>query len=149
MVSIFCYIVGMNYTNILLSIHPKWAELIYSGQKTVEWRKNMPIQLTVEAVTKGTVRVYMYETAPYKAVTGYFNLGGFEPVDARTLTEDHPLVKRGHVPLADLVKYQGDSKCIWAWLVDGNTKYSEAKPLFLEDFGLKRAPQSWCYSYRR
>ena len=24
---------------ILLSIHPKWAKLIYEGKKTIEWRK--------------------------------------------------------------------------------------------------------------
>lgn len=28
--------------NIILSIHPKWAEKIYTGEKTVEWRKTEP-----------------------------------------------------------------------------------------------------------
>lgn len=28
--------------NIVLSIHPKWAKLIYEGKKTLEWRKNTP-----------------------------------------------------------------------------------------------------------
>lgn len=28
--------------NIILSIKPKWAELIYSGKKTIEWRKSFP-----------------------------------------------------------------------------------------------------------
>ena len=25
--------------NIILSIHPKWANLIYDGKKTIEWKK--------------------------------------------------------------------------------------------------------------
>ena len=28
--------------NIILSIKPKWAKLIYEGKKTIEWRKNIP-----------------------------------------------------------------------------------------------------------
>ena len=28
--------------NIILSIHPKWAKLIYEGKKTIEWRKIVP-----------------------------------------------------------------------------------------------------------
>ena len=28
--------------NIILSIHPKWAKLIYEGKKTIEWRKTLP-----------------------------------------------------------------------------------------------------------
>lgn len=28
--------------NIIMSIHPKWAKLIYEGKKTLEWRKNTP-----------------------------------------------------------------------------------------------------------
>ena len=27
---------------VILSIHPKWAEKIYSGEKEVEWRKTFP-----------------------------------------------------------------------------------------------------------
>ena len=50
--------------NIILSIHPKWAKLIYEGKKTLELRKNIPMN-TVNIV-------YLYETAPICKVTGFF-----------------------------------------------------------------------------
>jgi len=31
---------------VILSIHPKWAEKIYSGEKEVEWRKSFPTEAT-------------------------------------------------------------------------------------------------------
>ena len=29
--------------NIVLSIKPKWAKLIYEGKKTIEWRKTLTL----------------------------------------------------------------------------------------------------------
>lgn len=40
---------------VLMSIHPKWSELIFSGEKTIEVRKTAP-KLEVP------FKVYMYET---------------------------------------------------------------------------------------
>lgn len=42
--------------DILLSIRPKWSQLILSGEKTVELRRRVP--------TKAFRRVYFYETRP-------------------------------------------------------------------------------------
>lgn len=44
-------------TEILMSIHHKWAELIYSGEKTVELRKSAP-----KALDGDGLKVYLYET---------------------------------------------------------------------------------------
>lgn len=56
--------------NIILSIKPKWAELIYSGKKTIEWRKSFPKRENIECV-------YLYETAPVKKDYRLFHLGWF------------------------------------------------------------------------
>ena len=57
-------------TDILLSIHPKWAELILSGEKTIEVRKTVPKELC-----EGE-RIFLYETAPVKKITGYVRFVG-------------------------------------------------------------------------
>lgn len=55
--------------NILLSIKPEYAKLIYEGNKTIEYRKDFP-----KFVLWGS-KIFLYETAPIKRVTGfvYFN----------------------------------------------------------------------------
>lgn len=122
--------------SILLSIHPKWAEKIYSEKKRVEWRKSYPR-------VEGKVRVYMYETAPIKRVTGFFTLLRVEGVDVnKSITSSY---EKGQVPVEDLKKYQGDSMCIFAWEIKNWSVVKFYQPKTLSDFGLKRAPQSWQY----
>lgn len=120
---------------ILLSIHPKWAEKIYSGEKTIEWRKTLP--KSDESI------VYIYETAPVKKITGYFLFYGAFKTDFKGREFDLYKWDEGCVPLDDLKKYQGDSKSIYGWLVSAAVHFSKEKTL--SDFGLKRAPQSWQY----
>lgn len=128
--------------NILLSIKPKWARLIYDGKKTIEWRKSTP-----NAYRPG-MRVYLYETVPVQKVTGYFDYQAFygylncnRPEVNQNEIED--LVKQGCVPFPKLKAYQGKSERIVGWIVKNATKLDI--PMDLEDFGIKCAPQSWCY----
>ena len=51
--------------SVLISIQPKWCELIASGKKTIEVRKTQP---NIET----PFRVYMYQTQDVKKVVGYF-----------------------------------------------------------------------------
>jgi predicted transcriptional regulator len=62
--------------NIILSIHPKWAKLIYEGKKTVEWRKTTPKKADSQSV------IFLYETAPVCKVTGWVRFNGANAVDA-------------------------------------------------------------------
>ena len=87
--------------NILLSIKPKWARLIYEGKKTIEWRKNIPNADFID-------KVFLYETAPVRKVTGFFM---YDHYFSLVLTgEDKPrdgadvLLDRGCVPLDELKK---------------------------------------------
>lgn len=130
---------------VLLSIHPKWAEKIYSGEKEVEWRKTFPTEATPG------MPVLIYETAPVCMVTGLFYWISKESLIIRGPDFDgqeiHPTAKRiieaGCVPLEDLEKYQGENGRLYAWNVRGKMKFSE--PHQLSEYGLSRAPQSWQY----
>lgn len=144
---------------ILLSIKPEWAEKIYNGEKTIEWRKSRP---KLDRNNRHT-RVYIYETAPVKRITGYFTLFGTFAVDANEMLEPpvsgglrsitpqfvratlYDMEKNGCVPAGDLAKYQGGAKEIYGWMVSPFMKPTRIMPYSLDSFDLKRPPQSWQY----
>lgn len=128
--------------NIILSIHPKWAEKIYAGEKKIEWRKTKPKSYDRE------MKVYLYETAPVKKVTGYFMVERFGWVnkndsDFKFLIREK-VEKLGCVSIEALKQYQGDSLELFAWYVGKVVQFKNTRSL--SDFGLKRPPQSWCYT---
>lgn len=132
--------------NIILSIHPKWAKLIYEGKKTIEWRKTIPHRMDSVKLRDGNpdVKVYLYETAPLRLITGFFYWGGVTICDARGMKEDNPRLIAGQVGIEELQKYQGENCNICAWHID---KPVMIKGIYhIKDFGLKRPPQSWCYT---
>ncbi len=56
---------------IILSIHPKYAEAILNGSKTVEFRKkNIPLDVR---------HVVLYATSPVRHVVGYFSISETVP----------------------------------------------------------------------
>ena len=57
--------------NIILSIHTKHAENIYSGKKIFELRTQMPKKLKIGET------VWLYETSPVMRITGFFVFDGF------------------------------------------------------------------------
>lgn len=124
---------------ILLSIHPKWADKIYSGEKTIEWRKSFPKDF-ISFQTK----VYLYETAPVKKITGVFFLESVLYLTTacfeKGLCQAH--IENGCVPLEDLKKYKGNSGSLYGWRVTLPCRHN---PRPLTDFGVERAPQSWQY----
>lgn len=137
--------------DIILSIKPKWAELIYSGKKTIEWRKSWPKYEKFEFQHVG--KVLLYETAPVKMITGFFELNGCRELIIREESFEyrykdiHPdakeIIAAGCVPLEDLKKYKGKNYSLFGWRIKNPTKFY--KPWGLQYAGLKRPPQSWCY----
>lgn len=126
--------------NIILSIHPKWAKLIYEGKKTIEWRKNIPLSQTEI--------VYLYETAPVCKVTGFFEYFAYTRVSKTHLELNKDLLTEiSCVPIEDIRKYFGKSEKIFGWFCcAGPRKNQFANPVQLSEFGIKRPPQSWCYT---
>ena len=117
--------------DVVLSIRPRQAELIYSGCKTVVWRRTYP---------EGAGAVFLYETEPVHriGVTGIMRIGDIREVDARSVPKD--LLERGCVGREDLVLYQGNRN-LYAWEI----LRAERIPDTLADFRYWKAPRSWCY----
>lgn len=144
---------------IMLSIHHEHSELIYSGKKTLEIRKNAPRRKSWGGGIYDTI--FLYETKqPYRgtdgllypgegAVTGFFLCKAYEATNAFT---SHDFYKKEEIRNSfilqscltedKLEKYAQDST-IYGWKV--NTPIRFPHPIPLSDFGLTRAPQSWQY----
>lgn len=132
--------------NILLSIKPKWAEKIYSGEKTIEFRKSIPKNFdTTEDV------VFIYETAPVKMVTGYIRIGAFCRVNTcylnamkkYNLFSKRYFEKEGKVNIDNLIKY-ANNKNLCYWKIKSSYKWNYEN---IDRFSpTEKAPQSWCYT---
>lgn len=131
--------------NILLSIKPEYAKLIYEGKKTIEYRKDFP-----KYVLWGS-KIFLYETAPVKRVTGfvYFNKLKKYWLDTSYDTQPihfHGVLLRGCVSWDILKKYgRGEKICAWEISTPQKLNYKEDGDLkYYTDNG--KAPQSWQYT---
>jgi len=122
----------------LMSIKPKWAKELYSGKKTVEFRKSSP--------PVGSL-VFLYESAPVRAVTGVFIVSAILSSHASHVwyaTKALKCVwKSGTVKRDDLFDYAGgaNGKCR-AILAEDPWRFPETEWVKLEKFAV-RPPQSW------
>ena len=153
---------------ILISIRPKWCEMIANGKKTVEVRKTRPR-------LEPPFKCYVYCTQskrPYDdfisfvtedGVNGFFDggkvIGEFVCDDIRyadafnfIVKEDGDKALEGScIDRADLFEYLGWEKGMpraecapfYRWRISDLEVYDTTKEL--SEFNLKRPPQSWCY----
>lgn len=159
---------------VLISINPKWCELIASGEKTIEVRKTRPkLETPFKCYiyrTKGTVRHLIggkWVNMPVGGtVIGEFVCDRFTYIEAGYDTNENKhlyntafIEHRMCIPNEELHRYLYKSRenCGgWAWHISGLMIY--ARPLKLSNFvGLRktkfgyepvpvnRPPQSWCY----
>ena len=131
---------------VLISIQPKWCDLIINGKKTIEVRKTKPKLET-------PFKCYIYCT---KAPKGWLRVDKMIQLDTKVIGEficDTFVTDRtfGHDPLfngaacmseIDASIYSCQSS-IYGWHISDLVVYD--KPKELSDFNLKRPPQSWCY----
>jgi len=66
--------------NVLLSIRPKYVEVMTEGKKSFEFRKSMFRNESIE-------RVYLYSTQPIGKIVGSFKVGRVISADPRLLWE--------------------------------------------------------------
>ena len=66
---------------ILMSIHPKFAQLILSGKKKVEFRKTR--------FNHQISHVVIYATSPIKKVVGYFEVQNIKVAPPKDLWESY------------------------------------------------------------
>ena len=152
---------------VLISIQPKWCELIASGKKTVEVRKTKPKLET-------PFKVYIYETqgrteTPFVDENGHHIFKGRGQVigefvcdfiaqyDWLELDDDCELyedVQMACLSSKEILDYLGEGKYLYFWHISDLVIYD--KPKELSEFNhcgvnyhfnppITRPPQSWCY----
>ena len=132
---------------VLMSIRPKWTELIFSGEKTLEVRKTRP-------KAELPFKCFIYESrAPDRVssggrgrVVGEFICDRIFPVSERAM------VRKGTLQAACLSKQEYEAYrnggTIYLWHISDPVIYDMPRELY--DFRnqgerLRFAPQSWCY----
>lgn len=131
--------------NVLLSIKPEWAKKIYSGEKTIEFRKNFPIKYI-----QCWDDIFLYETKPVFAVTGFIKVDSY--IDVRKIYNSKyenrdkllkDVTKRGCLSIDELFKYERNLH-IWAWNIK---EFCKMSPEYVNRFSpSEKPPQSWCYT---
>ena len=156
---------------VLISIKPKWCELIASGKKTIEVRKNHPKIDT-------PFKCYIYQTKVH--LPGYIAFGGIPAdvggkimgeficddimrldIDSHGVTDGrgkYLTEKSSGLCLSreDIFNYSGIMRP-YGWHISNLKMYDKPKELSIfhkpvlplglryEDDVIKRPPQSWCY----
>lgn len=131
---------------VMISIRPKWCELIANGEKITEIRKNRP---KLEAPFK----CYIYCTKDGRMdkrkgkIIGEFTCNHIEYVRNFGDMVDWLDVEWSCLSAQEIIDYAKDKKgnfvYTFAWHISELQIYDEPKELNI--FGLKRPPQSWCY----
>lgn len=119
--------------DLMMSIHHDFAQAIYDGKKKYEFRKNH--------VTQDVRWVYMYETAPYKQVTGRFSVKNVLTADPNVLYLLCGKYEESHLTRKQFKQYYAGSKTGTALEIDKVEKFDQPKTL--ANFDIKRAPQNY------
>lgn len=125
-------------TGIVLAIHPKWAEKIYSGEKTAEIRKTRPR----DWCSFPSKIVYLYETAPVQKITGLAFLTWADEADKELLENPEKYfgvkMRKACVTVSELIKYS-NGKNLYFWNLKDPYKFDTPKDIE------GSVPQSWRY----
>ena len=123
-------------TEILLSLHPKYWDLIKSGEKTIEIRKTKPQQVHYP------FRVIVYVTG------GIGVVGKFDCNETIITIRPELLIDGSCLTEAELQAYAA-GKSLCGWRIKEGSVVEYETPFSLERAtGLTRPPQSWCYLHR-
>ena len=152
---------------VLISIQPKWCELIASGKKTVEVRKTKPkIDMPFKCYiyeTKGKLR-WCNKCQETDCERPYPNCACWEG-QGKVIGEFvcNAIISHCEMANADIAEYQGcikrerlleyaNGKELYGWHISDLVIYDKPKELGeFSKYGFdrfvpwKRPPQSWCY----
>mgnify|MGYP002526511972 FL=1 len=134
---------------VMMSLKPKWIELILNGAKTREVRKRAPL-------LRQPIKVYLYCTkdeeawmAGIKGKYQSYQMNGMVcgEVTCVSITEyNRPFGNSIYgtcLTAKELYEYAAPNDTLSYMALENPVMYDVPKPL--DDFGLKRAPQSWQY----
>lgn len=154
--------------SVLMSIKPKWCELIASGKKIIEIRKTKPridtpfkcyIYCTKHSrehlvrMPDGSHRIYDGRNYGKSCTMLHFKgecnskvIGEFicdEIIDVVDIGGSE-FYAASCMDIAEWLKYtDGHKGKVWCWHISALKMYD--KPKELSEFGIKRPPQGWCY----
>ena len=151
---------------VLISIQPKWCELIESGKKTIEVRKTRPkietpfkcyIYATKPKTQSLRARIYNSYIMPIMGECGSGKVIGEFVCDKverfeylMPYEEDDEIqynISQNDLVLTCIEPYElteyGKGKTLYGWHITNLKIYN--KPKELGDFNFARAPQSWRY----
>lgn len=138
---------------VLISISPKWCDLIKNGEKTVEIRKTYPN-------IGQNFKCYIYETLRGNGigkVIGEFICCWIDSVSCYYSNPENRIAyrKQPYTAMTDrqMIDYLGNGKKGYGWHISELVIYDE--PIDVYAFysattgkQLTRPPQSWCYVYK-
>lgn len=135
--------------NILLSIHPDCAAMIYDGRKKIEFRTNIPRKYDLcEDEAPWDDFIFLYETAPIYAVTGgikvdsYINVNKILNGDRKDLKK--MIINDGRLTIEQIKAYKPNFQ-LWGWHIAD--AYNFGRKEFITRFSPnEKPPQSWCYT---
>lgn len=129
--------------NVLLSIHPKYAAMIYACEKKIELRTTIPRKYEL-----CEDYIFLYETAPIFAVTGWIKVSDYINV-SKILNGDRKDLKRmiindGRLTMEQIKAYKPNLQ-LWGWHIA--EAYNWGRNEYITRFSPnEKPPQSWCYT---
>lgn len=122
--------------DIILSVKTKYLKRIYDGTKSMEIRKQVPRKLNPNDI------VWFYESGK-GTITGIGCFQGYKVVSPKKALE----IYRNEMGVTDTEfwNYVGDATELVLLRFKWVAKMNNGLPL--SEFGLKQAPQSYCYIY--
>ena len=119
--------------SVLISIQPKWCELIANSKKTVEVRKTKPKLET-------PFKCYIYCTANNK---GTHDLLEIHNTQGKIYKANSKVIGEFICKGIGTFGWTSKGEKFYEWVISDLRFYD--KPKGLSEVGLKRPPQSWCY----
>lgn len=139
----------MDMDTILMAVRPEWVWWIVCGIKTMEVRKNRPREVPFRVLiycNKWGNTVYLDgkrlngTVCAEAVVTDVFRFTSFVKDGLYRYGVPYDMMKQTMVSQDQLTSY-AHGRDIFLWRME-NMKIIDGK---VENFGLKRVPQSWCY----
>ena len=122
------------HKNILISIKPKYANAIFSGDKTIEFRRKI--------ACSSVDRIFVYSSFPCKQIIGYF--------DVEQVVKDTPcnlwksFGEKGYISYEDFISYFANVSIGYGILIRNFFKYKQG--FSLDDiFENTKPPQNYIY----
>jgi predicted transcriptional regulator len=119
--------------NALLSIKPRYAEAILSGEKKWEFRRR--------GFKETPEKIFIYCTNPIKKVVGFFEVGDVIYGSSEEIWKK--CRRKGTISREEFFRYSSGAKVIYAIKISSVKKFK--CPIELNSFRKSRSPQSFYY----